>query len=193
ERRDLLVPASVATILNVQIGAVDPAVLAQLLQPNPHRFGILYVPEDTDAVNRLLRAGYERKQDHARCRHGERKSVEHRPQPHTARGVPMRSRNLAFCSSIVSALPSTVEEKPHCGLRQSWSSGTYFAASSIRRFSSSLLSSAGRLLVTRPRTTRLFPRGTKRSGSNPPERASSYSRKKPSTASSPNNASAALS
>src|SRR5207245_11161713 len=84
----------------------------------------------------------------------------------------------------------TVDEKPHCGLRQSCSSGTYFAASSIRRFSASLLSSAARLLVTRPSTTRLLPLGTKRSGSNPPERASSYSRKKPSTASSPNNASA---
>jgi len=58
------------------------------------------------------------------------------------------------------------------------------------RFKSSLLSSAGRLLVTRPNTTRLLPRGTNRSGAKPPERASSYSRKKPSTASSPNSASA---
>jgi hypothetical protein len=36
---------------------------------------------------------------------------------------------------MVSALPSTVDEKPHCGLRQSWSSDTYFTASSIRHFS----------------------------------------------------------
>ena len=41
----------------------------------------------------------------------------------------------------------------------------------------------------RPSTT-ILPLGTKRSGSKPPERASSYSRKKPSTLSSPNSASA---
>jgi hypothetical protein len=59
----------------------------------------------------------------------------------------------------------------------------------MRRFRASLLSSSGRLVVTSPRTTRL-PGGTNRSGSNPPERASSYSRKNPSTARPPNNASA---
>ena len=41
-----------------------------------------------------------------------------------------------------------------------------------------------------PSTTRGPPFGTKRSGANPPERASSYSRKNPSTFSSPNSASA---
>src|ERR1700731_2121707 len=65
-------------------------------------------------------------------------------QPHTSRATSMTRRNLAFSSSIESALPSTVEEKPHCGLRHSCSSGTYLAASSIRRFSSSFVSSAAR-------------------------------------------------
>src|SRR6202007_2437130 len=110
-------------------------------------------------------------------------------QPHTSRAVSTTRRSLAFSSSIARALPSTVEEKPHCGLRQSCSSGTYFAACSMRRFRSSFFSSAPFLVVTRPRTT-VLPLGTKRSGSKPPERASSYSRKKPASASSPDNASA---
>ena len=86
-------------------------------------------------------------------------------------------------------LPSTVEEKPHWGERHSCSSGTYFAASSMRRLRSSLLSSTGLLVVTSPSTTCL-PSGTNRSGSKPPERSSSNSRKKPSTSSSLNSASA---
>src|SRR5205823_1360887 len=45
--------------------------------------------------------------------------------PQTSRATSTTRRSLAFSSSIVSALPSTVEEKPHCGLRQSCSSGTY--------------------------------------------------------------------
>src|SRR5688572_14826364 len=98
-------------------------------------------------------------------------------------------RNLAFCCSCVSAFPSTVDEKPHWGERQSCSSGTYFDASSTRRFRSSLDSSPPCLVVTSPSTT-IFPGGTNRSGAKPPERSSSYSRKKPSTASSLNNASA---
>ena len=52
------------------------------------------------------------------------------------------SRSFAHCSSAVSALPSTVEEKPHCGDRHSCSSGTYFAASSMRRLSVSASSSS---------------------------------------------------
>ena len=59
----------------------------------------------------------------------------------------------------------------------------------MRRSRSSFDSSSGRLVVTRPRTT-ILPWGTNRSGSNPPDRSSSYSRKNPSTASSENNASA---
>src|SRR5207248_9469475 len=106
--------------------------------------------------------------------------------PHTSAATLTTSPSLATCSAWVRVLPSTVEEKPHCGDRHSWSRGTHWAASSMRRFSSSLLSRAARLVVTRPSTTRFDPRGTKRSGAKPPERASSYSRKKPSTASSPN-------
>ena len=44
-----------------------------------------------------------------------------------------------------------VEEKPHCGDRHSWSMSTNRAASSIRRFSWSLLSSSPRLVVTSKR------------------------------------------
>jgi hypothetical protein len=64
-----------------------------------------------------------------------------------------------------------------------------FAASSMRRLMSSRLSSRPLLVVTRPSTTTL-PFGTKRSGSKPPARALSYSRKKPSTSASLNSTSA---
>jgi len=74
-------------------------------------------------------------------------------------------------------LPSSVLAKPHCGDSASCSSGRYFAACSIRRFNSSLLSSIPDLLVTSPSTTTLCPRGTKRSGSKPPARSLSYSMK----------------
>src|SRR3954451_14315229 len=110
-------------------------------------------------------------------------------QPQTSSATSTTSRSLSACCSRVSALPSTVEENPHCGDRQSWSRSTYRDASSIRRFSRSRSSSSPRLVVTSPSTT-TFPGGTKRSGSNPPERASSHSMKKPSTSSSPNSASA---
>src|SRR5207244_10756065 len=99
--------------------------------------------------------------------------------PHTSFATSTTRLSLSFCCSIVSALPSTVEEKPHCGDRHNCSSGTYLAASSMRRFNSSLLSSAARLVVTRPSTIFFGPFGTNRSGAKPPERASSYSRKKP--------------
>ena len=69
--------------------------------------------------------------------------------------------------------------KPHCGLSASRSSGTYFAASSMRRLSSFLLSSFGDLVVTRP-STAILP-SLNRSGANEPARGVSYSRKKPST------------
>ena len=45
----------------------------------------------------------------------------------TPRRPPRRScRSFAHCSSSVSVLPSSVEAKPHCGDRQSWSSATIF-------------------------------------------------------------------
>src|SRR4051794_3749715 len=109
--------------------------------------------------------------------------------PHTSSATSTISRSLSACCSRDSTLPSNVEENPHCGDRHSWSTSTYWVASSIRRLSMSRSSSSPRLVVTRPRTTTL-PFGTKRSGSKPPERASSHSMKKPSTSSSLNNVSA---
>ena len=52
---------------------------------------------------------------------GER--LEARSQPHTSAAVSTTSRSFAISSSRVIRFPSTVEEKPHCGERQSWSSG----------------------------------------------------------------------
>src|SRR5439155_14761813 len=66
--------------------------------------------------------------------------VQQHAHPHTSCAVSTTSRSFAICCSSVSTLPSWVDEKPHCGDRQSWPSGTYFAASSMRRFSISLLS-----------------------------------------------------
>ena len=109
--------------------------------------------------------------------------------PQTSAATSVISSSFAFCSSAVSALPCSVDAKPHCPDRHSWSRSTYLAASSMRRLRSSFDSSSGRLVVTRPRTTCL-PGGTKRSGSKPPERSSSYSRKNPSTSSPLNSASA---
>ena len=45
-------------------------------------------------------------------------------QPQTSSAVSTISASLAICSSRVSELPSTVEEKPHCPDRASCSSGT---------------------------------------------------------------------
>src|SRR5690606_37773633 len=100
--------------------------------------------------------------------------LRNRAHPQTSRAVSTTSSSFLRCSSALTALPYTVDEKPHCGLRQIWSIGTNFEASSMRRLSRSLLSSAPFLVVTRPRTT-ILPLGTKRRGSKPPERASSYS------------------
>ena len=56
-----------------------------------------------------------------------------RPTPHTSSATSTIIRNFAHCSSSVSVLPSSVEAKPHCGDSASCSSGTNFAASSMRR------------------------------------------------------------
>src|SRR5205814_2800061 len=97
-------------------------------------------------------------------------------QPHTSFATSTRRRSFAHCSSSVSTLPSSVEAKPHWPEMQSWSSGAYLAAASIRRLRSSLLSSLPLLVVMMPSTTCL-PLGSMRSGSKPPERSSSYSMK----------------
>ena len=55
---------------------VDPAVFAQSVQPNSRRFGVLYVAENTDAMNRLLRTRCRYRQSQRR-RHSEREAAEH--------------------------------------------------------------------------------------------------------------------
>src|SRR5262249_53645092 len=104
------------------------------------------------------------------------RGIQHYGAPQTSSAVSTTRRSLAICSSRDSELPSSVEEKPHCGDRHSWSMSTNLLASSIRRLMSSLTSSSPFLLVTKPRTTYL-PFGTKRSGAKPPERSSSNSMK----------------
>src|SRR5262249_58445282 len=98
-------------------------------------------------------------------------------QPHTSRAVSTIIASFAHCSSSARILPSSVEAKPHCGLSASCSMSTYLVASSMRRLIASFDSSSPLLEVTRPSTTVLLPFGRKRSGSNPPARSVSYSRK----------------
>src|SRR5262249_17268306 len=98
-------------------------------------------------------------------------------RPHTSSATSTIKRSFAHCSSSARILPSSVEAKPHCGDRHNCSMSTYLAASSMRRLMASLLSSAPALEVTSPSTTCFLPLGTKRSGSKPPARALSYSRK----------------
>src|SRR5262249_24822206 len=100
-----------------------------------------------------------------------------RGQPQTSRAISTIMRSFAHCSCSARILPSSVEAKPHCGDRASWSSATYLVASSMRRLIASLPSSLPLLEVTRPSTTIFLPFGKKRSGSNPPARSVSYSRK----------------
>src|SRR3954470_13298256 len=96
---------------------------------------------------------------------------------HTSSASSLIMRSFAHCSSSARTLPSSVEAKPHCGERQNCSSGANLAASSIRRLPSSFFSSVPLLEVTSPSTTALLPFGRKRSGSKPPARSLSYSRK----------------
>src|SRR5690242_17674978 len=97
--------------------------------------------------------------------------------PHTSSASSTIIRSLAHCWSSESTLPSSVDAKPHCGDRQSWSSATYLVASSMRRLMSSLASSRPLLEVTRPSTSCALPLGKCRNGSKPPARSESYSRK----------------
>src|ERR1700735_2908354 len=99
----------------------------------------------------------------------------------TRLAVSTTSLSLAHCSSSVSKFPSMVDANPHCGLSARFSIGKWRPACSILRTRSSLLSSSGSFELTSPSTTVLF-FGTKRSGSNVPERSSSYSRRKRSAA-----------
>ena len=80
---------------------------------------------------------------------GDSVQQSHRPTLSVSPTLPRRSPRPAAAwpapASTVSSLPSTVEENPHCGERQSCSIGTNFAASSMRRFRSSLSSSCAGL------------------------------------------------
>src|SRR5207253_1938647 len=96
--------------------------------------------------------------------------------PHTLPATATICASFASCSACPSGLPLTELAKPHCGLSARLSSGANFAASSIRRSSSCAVSTRALLVETRPRTAR-FPFGNSRSGSKPPARAVSYSRK----------------
>jgi peptidoglycan/LPS O-acetylase OafA/YrhL len=97
--------------------------------------------------------------------------------PHTSSAISTASLSFAHCSSLERMLPSSVEAKPHCGDNASCSSGANFAASSSRRLMWSFFSSSPNLEVMTPTTTTLLPLGRKRSGSKPPARSESYSRK----------------
>src|SRR5262245_7784291 len=100
-----------------------------------------------------------------------------RHRPHTSPASSTIIRSFAHSSSSARMLPSSVEAKPHCGDRQNCSSGANLADSSRRRLTSSFFSSVPLLEVTSPSTTILLPFGRKRSGSKPPARSVSYSRK----------------
>ena len=91
-----------------------------------------------------------------------------RNKSQTSSATSTTSRSLAHCSSSASTLPSSVEAKPHCGDRHSWSSGAYFVASSMRRLMKSLCSIAAGLrgdqaehhgLALRQEAQRLEPAG----------------------------------
>lgn len=57
--------------------------------------------------------------------------------PQTLRAVSTTSSSFRHWSSVESRLPAATEAKPHCGLSARFSSGTYRAASSMRRRNSS--------------------------------------------------------
>src|SRR5262249_14597146 len=97
-------------------------------------------------------------------------------RPQTSSAVSITRRSFERCASTAILLPCTVLENPHCGESASCSSGTYLAASSMRRLRSSFFSSSPSFVVTSPSTT-VLPLGRNRSGLKSPERASSYSRK----------------
>src|SRR5262249_61662458 len=78
KRGDLLVSPVEGPILDLQIPADNPAALAQPLQPRLRRIRWEPTVENTDAMNRLIRAGVRRAQSDA-CRYrGEHEAPEHR-------------------------------------------------------------------------------------------------------------------
>src|SRR5690606_38657358 len=71
-------------------------------------------------------------------------------RPHTSFATCTQCISFWNCPSGEITLPSEVDEKPHCGLIASCSSGTTFDASSIRRFSMSFGSRSAVFEVTSP-------------------------------------------
>src|SRR5208337_1621703 len=110
-------------------------------------------------------------------------------QPQTRRAVSTTNFSFAHWRPSVIRLPSAVEANPHWGLSARFSRGTYRHASSTSLSSTPPESTRGTSLELSPSTT-VFPLGTNRSGSNVPERSSSYSSRNRSTANVPNNFSA---
>src|SRR5262249_7149982 len=111
------------------------------------------------------------------ARTGPHRTLDATQRPQTSRAVSATRWSLARWSAAVTRVPSIVEAKPHWGDSARRSSGTKRAASSMRRHSSSTDSSRGAFVVTSPSTTERSS-GTAASGSKPPERWSSYSRRK---------------
>src|SRR5438105_7861558 len=123
------------------------------------------VPRHLDyLINRQARAGH----------HDRHRGVGAATPPQTAAAVRAMVSSLERSSSTLMLLPTTEVLNPHCGLSASRSSGMYWAASRIRASSSGTVSRRGVLVVTRPSTT-ILSSGTWRSGSNDPDRSSSYS------------------
>jgi hypothetical protein len=78
ERGDLLVPALRITMLDLEVTADDIAAFAQSLQQSLHRPGFLGDRENSDAMNRLVRAGVRCGQNKARRNSSEHEAAEHR-------------------------------------------------------------------------------------------------------------------
>jgi len=105
-------------------------------------------------------------------------------QPHTSSASSTINPSFRSVISIGKPRPARAGmlAKPHCGETPTRSRSMYFAASSNRRLSMSLLSSSETFVETRPRTA-LRCLGMWRSGAKSPARGVSYSRKNPSTSS----------
>src|SRR5258706_808314 len=95
---------------------------------------------------------------------------------HTSRASSTTRRSFASCCAKLRPVPFWWLAKPHWGETHKLSSGTYFDALLILLIKKPLSSRAGVFVETNPSTT-FFPLGTKRSGSKPPARSVSYSRK----------------
>jgi hypothetical protein len=98
------------------------------------------------------------------------------PYPHTSSAVSTTRRSLAACCSRVRALPSTVEEKPHWGERQSLLDGDVAARLLDAAYKIVLGFEVAALGRDEAEDDHLA-LGHEAQGSKVPERASSYSRR----------------